>query len=188
MMPPAEGDAMQALIRLFADIALHRKGPQDVPAGGAVLRLCLIAYLAVGAAVLWPSADSVGALIAQLAVDVLLLVTVFGGLLGLMGRSARIGQTLAALFGTGALLSLIALPFVWMLAGIAGDPATAPDALPPGAALAGMALLVLLLASLMVTGHIVRHALDWSYAAGVLAAAIYFSLSFSLFRTLFPVE
>lgn len=178
---------MQALIHLFADIALHRKGPQDVPPGGAMFRLSLFAYLVVGAAVLWASADGLQALVAQLALDVLLLALVFGGLLALMGRSARIGQTLAALFGTGALLSAIALPFVWVVARFMNE--AGPDAVMPLLVLvSALALFMLLFASLLVTGHIVRHALNWSYAAGVLVAAIYFSLSFSLFRTLFPVE
>lgn len=88
---------MQVLIRLFIEVALHRKGPQDVPASGIVFALALTAYLAIGAA-------------------------------------------------------------------------------------------VLLLASLLVTGHILRNAMDWSYAAGVLAAVVYFALSVAMFRRYFPVE
>ena len=42
-------------------------------------------------------------------------------------------------------------------------------------------------ASLLVTGHILRHALEWSYAAGVAAATAYFALSTLAFRSLFPV-
>lgn len=44
---------MQALIRLFIEVALHRKGPQDMPASGIVFALVLAAYLAIGAAVVY---------------------------------------------------------------------------------------------------------------------------------------
>ena len=177
---------MQPLIRLFIDIALHRKGPQDVPAVGAVLGLALCAYLVVGAAVLWPSTASINTLLGQLTLDLLLLVLVFGGLLGGTGRSDRIPQTLSALFGTGALLSAAALPFAWLAARTISDGEPVPGMEGP-ALLSAMALFTLLVASLFVTGHILRHALDWSYAAGVLAAVLYFATSVAVFRAVFPV-
>ena len=178
---------MQALIRLFIDIALHRKGPQDVPAAPAVFGLALCAYLAIGAAVLWQSADHPGTVLGQLALDLVLLVLICGGLLALTGRSARMIQTLTALFGTGALLSAAALPFVWTAARTLGDGVPVPGMEVPGL-LSAMALFLLLLVSLLVTGHILRQALDWSYAAGVLTAVAYFSISVALFRRFFPVD
>ncbi|MBS1248363.1 MAG: hypothetical protein H6R48_1152 [Proteobacteria bacterium] len=35
---------MRALFELFLDICLFRKGPQDLPAGMALLKLCLLGY------------------------------------------------------------------------------------------------------------------------------------------------
>lgn len=178
---------MQSLIRLFIDIALHRKGPQDVPPAGTLAGLTLLAYLALGAATLWPSAMSINLMIGQLALDLLLVVLVFGGLLAATGRAGRITQTLAALFGTGALLSAVALPFVWTSVRVLADGAPTPGMEVP-ALLSTMGLFTILMASLLVTGHILRHALDWSYAAGVLAAVVYFAASVGIFRRLFPVE
>jgi hypothetical protein len=177
---------MQSLIGLFIDILLHRKGPQDVPAAPPVLGFVLVAYLATGGIVLWPSATGMPMVIAQLAVDLAIMLLIIGGLLAATGRRDRLRQTLAALFGTGALLSVAALPFVWMAAGAFVEGAPAPGAELP-ALLSTMALFSLLLASLLVTGHILRHALDWSYAAGVLAAVAYFAASVTVFRALFPV-
>ncbi len=178
---------MQALVRLFIDIALHRKGPQDVPAAGAVLGLALGAYLALGALALLPQTAGVGVLLSHLAVDLALVLLCFGGLLVLTGRADRLGQTLAALFGTGALLSAVALPFVWLLAG-APHEADSPGELPLATLLGSLGLFTLLIASLLVTGHIARHALDWSYPAGVLLAVLYLAASVALFRWLFPVS
>lgn len=176
------------VIRLFLDIVMHRRGPQDVPAGQGVFLVALAGYVVVGAAVLWPSADGLSELLGQVGVDLVLLVGCCGGLLIATGRAARFGQTLTALFGTGALLSAAALPFVWIVARSLGDPGAPPETLPPPALLSTLALFGLLLVSLLVTGHILRHALDWSYAAGVLAATAYFALSTLVFRSLFPVN
>lgn len=177
---------MQPLIRLFIDIALHRKGPQDVPAAGGVLGLALCAYLAIGALALWPSTGGVGALVGQLAADLALVVVVFTGLLAVTGHASRTTQTLAALLGTGALLSAVAVPFIWIASRMFTDGAP-NEGMEQIALLSTMFLFMLLLASLLVTGHIVRHALDWSYAAGVLTAVIYFAASVAVSRWLFPV-
>lgn len=177
---------MQSLIGLFFEIVLHRKGPQDVPPAGVVLGFTLIAYLATGGIVLWPSAADMSIVLAQLAVDLTLMVLIFGGLLAATGRADRMRQTFAALFGTSALLSVAALPFVWI-----ATTAFVEDAPSPGVGLpvllSTLALFMLLLVSLLVTGHILRHALNWSYAAGVLVAAGYFAVSVTVFRALFPV-
>ena len=175
---------MQPLIRLFIDIALHRKGPQDVPPAGEVLGLALLAYLVIGTAVLWPSTADMASLLAQLGTDLLLVVLFFGGLLLANGRSERLRQTLTALFGTGALLSALALPFVWIVAQVLADGDAAPGMAVP-ALVSTMALFLLLLASLLVTGHILRHALEWSYAVGVLVAVVYFAVSVTVFDHLF---
>lgn len=173
---------MHALIRLFADIALHRKGPQDVPSAGAVLALALLAYLLLGAASLWPAAGGPGRVLSQLMVDLGMVVGVFGGLLALTGRAGRTRQTLTALFGTGALITALALPFVWLAAAALDEESGSAGA----ALLSAMVLFTLLIASLLVTGHILRRALDWSYPAGVLGAVLYFAASVTVFRSLFP--
>jgi hypothetical protein len=187
MMRNHETSGMPTLIRLFLDIAMHRRGPQDVPAERGVFVFALAAYLVAGGAALWPSAAGTREVFGQLMLDLVLLVAVCAALLALTGRAARLGQTLAALFGTGALLSVAALPFVWLLAITMGDGVTMPETIPPAAALSSIALFGLLLASLLVTGHILRQALDWSYAGGVLAATAYFAFSTFVFRSVYPV-
>jgi hypothetical protein len=188
MMRNHEHRGLPTVIRLFLDIAMHRKGPQDVPAERGVFVFALAAYLLAGAAALWPTASGTREVFGQLMLDLVLMVAVCAALLALTGRAVRLGQTLAALFGTGALLSAAALPFVWLLAATLGGVETMPETIPPAAALSSIALFGLLLASLLVTGHILRHALDWSYAGGVMAATAYFALSTFIFRSVFPVS
>lgn len=172
---------MQALLRLFAEIALHRRGPQDVPASPAILALTLALYVALGVAALAPSASGPAEVLGEVGVDLALVVFGFGGLLVVLGRRHRLQQTLAALFGTGALLTALSLPFLWLAA------APAPGDEPTTAVLfSSIVLLTLLCASLLVTGHVLRCALDWPYAGGVLAAALYFAASVLIFGWLFP--
>lgn len=175
---------MNDLVRLFTDIVLHRRGPADVPASGSVLGGSLAAYLVAGALALAPGAGGPGAVLGQLLVDLGIVVVLFGGLLYFTGRGHRLRQTLCALFGAGALLSALSVPFIWIASG-AADPAVAAD---PGPAVvfSSLMLLVLLVASLLVTGHIVRCAMDWPYPAGVLVALVYFGISLEVFRRVFP--
>lgn len=173
---------MQALLKLFTDIVLHRRGPQDVPASPAVLWIALLAYVGLGSASLAIGAEDPGEVLGQIAVDLALVVGGFGILLVLAGKGHRLRQTLAALFGTGALLSAASLPFLWM----AGPAPGAGEEVTQGILLASLALVILLFASLMVTGHILRSALDWPYAGGVLAAVVYFAASIAVLRWLFP--
>lgn len=188
MMRNHEQRGLPSVIRLFLDIAMHRKGPQDVPAERGVFLFALGIYVLAGAAVLWPTASGTREVFGQLMLDLVLMVVVCAALLTLTGHAARLGQTLAALFGTGALLSAAAVPFVWLLAATLGGVETMPESIPPAAALSSMALFGLLLVSLLVTGHILRHALDWRYAGGVMAATAYFALSTFVFRSVFPVS
>lgn len=172
---------MKELVRLFADIILHRRGPADVPPAGGLLGACLAAYLLAGALALAPGARDPGTIPAQLALDLAIVVAVIGGLLILTRRAHRLRQTLAALFGTGALLSAASAPFIW-IAAASPDPAEPA----PAVVFSSMMLVMLLVASLLVTAHIVRQAMDWPYPAGLLVAIAYFGVSLEAFRHFFP--
>jgi hypothetical protein len=173
---------MNQLVRLFIDIVFHRRGPADVPAGDGVLGKTLAAYVFIGAMALTPSTHAVGELVGQLAVDVAIVFVLFGGLLLVTGRGHRLGQTLTALFGTGAVLSALSVPCIWVAAQ-AVDGSSEPGSI---VVLSSMMLLVLLLVSILVTAHIVRSAMDWPYAGGALIAIVHLLVSLEIFRVLFP--
>jgi hypothetical protein len=100
---------MQSLFRTYLDIALWRKGPQDLPASP---RLCaLMALLYVGITFVqarfmhYPLADGM----AMVAVDVCNQVTWLVLLLVFFSRVQRIPQTLNAVLGVGVLLGALDL-------------------------------------------------------------------------------
>ena len=104
--------------------------------------------------------------LAMLAVFVVLL-------LYLLGKPARIRQTLSALTGAGTLLGLPALLLV----------IAAPE---QEASPLSMAWLMLLVWNLLVTAHIMRHALSSSLAIGLAVALLYILVSTQVIVTAFP--
>lgn len=161
---------MRALLNLFLDICLFRKAPQDVPSSMALLKLCLLAYAGSGLLVLLISTPAPVALL-QILLDLVLL----SGLLylGLSARRhpKRFEQTLSALAGSGTLMGLLALPLLFWLSGQGqGD----------GAALPSLLLLMLMVWSIAVMAHILRHAFEVPIWLGAALALAYTFLSWTL--------
>jgi hypothetical protein len=91
----------------------------------------------------------------------------------------RLVQTLSALAGTGFVLALAALAPTWWLAHAhaAGSEAGLP----------AFALLGLVLWSLVVTGHVLRHALSAPLIVGVLIAIVFSWVALNVQDALFPL-
>ncbi|MBK7984251.1 MAG: hypothetical protein IPP10_01630 [Candidatus Competibacteraceae bacterium] len=163
---------MLALFNLFLDICLFRKAPQDVPASTPLLKMCLLAYALSGLVVLLISAPvAVAVALLQILLDMVLL----GGLLylGLILRRhpQRFEQTLSALTGSGTLLGLLALPLlVWI----------SQQGQEGGIELPSLLLLGLMVWSIAVMAHILRHAFEASIWQGALYALGYTFLSWTL--------
>ena len=161
---------MRALFDLFFDICLFRKGPQDVPAGMALLKLCLLGYGLSGLAMLLPSTPFPVAIL-QILLDLVLLAGLLHLALLARRHPRRFEQTLSALTGTGTLMGLLALPMVsWVVGqGSEGD-----------IQLPSLLLLTLMVWSIAIMAHILRHALDVPVWAGALGALGYTFLSWML--------
>ncbi len=168
---------MGKLIGRFIDICLLRAGPQDLPASSTLLVLSLLAYIASGVIVLLPS-TSFGSAVAQALVDTLLLAGLLRLVLQWRGFSSRFDQTLTALAGAGAFQGMIAWPLVASIYHADAEGLVAP--------FQSLLLLALFVWTLVVIGHILRHALSTSYAAGFLFGSVYVMLSMGLLSWFFP--
>ena len=166
---------MLQLIRLFLDIALWRKGPQDVPASRVVLVIAVVFYLVVSTLQLIVSEQDQTRFLMGLVVDPLLIAAWIWMVLAIFGRQARFEQTLAAIFGTYALLSILLL-FLQFAQG-AFD---LPDALLTTTVLAWI------VAFLLVTGRIVMLALDRGLLTGAAVMVTYILVSFAVSSALAP--
>ncbi|CAN5275426.1 hypothetical protein BH24PSE2_BH24PSE2_05810 [soil metagenome] len=168
---------MMPLVQAMIDIAMHRRGPQDLPASGFLLGLMLVAYVTIGIVSAGIYRPGVITVFEQVSLDLLLFIAFFWIIL--YRWPARRLQTFTALLGTGAFLSTLALPLHFWRQIAGGD---------EGAALLpALGLFALLLWSLAVIGHILHHALELPYVAGVLVAMGYFALNVALFALMFPM-
>lgn len=170
---------MLAVLHVFLQIALRRGGPEDLPDSRLLLLLAALAYEITQTLLILAFPDSSPpALLGSLVLDLLLLCLGLWGLLKIAGRSARYGQTLTALFGTGALLGFCMLPFKYWIEW-AGDPVRSPLAPAVG-------MLALIGWSLAVNGHIFSRALSIPSLLGMLVAIGYFFLNFLVFSQFGP--
>jgi len=173
---------MGRLLQRVFDICLLRAGPQDLPASRFLLVLGVLAYAAVGMVMSTQNLD-IGQAVLLVALDGALLAGLLFALLWARDLLERYQQTLTALFGTGAILQLAALPILsWQQAGL-GD-----DTISPALMAASLLLWMWLLWDLIVIGHILRHTLSTRLPIGVLLALAYLFISYSVTRILFFPE
>ena len=102
---------MYALVRAFADIAIRRSGPQDLPASGLLLGATIVAYLLTQLPLALMLPGTAARALQMLVADTVLIGSSLALLLWLTGRMPRYRQTATAVFGTSALLSLLTIPF-----------------------------------------------------------------------------
>lgn len=141
---------MSQLLNLFFDICLFRKGPQDVPASSLLLGLSLVAYAVVGLLLLSTETTLPGALL-QVAMEGGMLVGFIYVTLASADLKNRLLQTSIAMLGTDALIRSLAIPILFLSAGM------------HAVQNAHILLLMLMLWHVSVVAHILRHALSKSY-------------------------
>lgn len=154
----------QLLMTLVGVLRLQN-GPQDLPGTSGALAATIVVSFALSLIALGIMGNDNPAL--QIAVAAGFTLLFVGVALQLRRMGNRFMQTATALFGTDALLTLIALPAT------AGLDRTAEEISP----LAAVWLLGVLFWTLVVVGHILRNALDLPLIGGVLAALLYLFLS-----------
>jgi len=170
---------MLRLITIWLDVCLLRAGPQDLPASRMLVWLSLGAYLLISFFLSYPGYPF-GVSVEMAGVDLILLAIFAMAPLYLLNKTARINQTLTALAGSGAVLGLVALPLVQVV--FEGQES---GEVPPFVALVW---LILFGWSLLVMGHIMRHALSVAFAIGLGVAVLYTLVAMQVIGTLFPMD
>lgn len=169
---------IQVLVRPFVEICVLRRGPQDLPVSTLLLGIMLVAHTVSSTLLSVVTLDVWKAIMAGI-VDTLLVAALTGSLLYLHRLKSRIVQTLTAMTGTGAIITLAAIPlFTWL---------KGAEAAGSGSPIAALLVLGLIAWSLGVSGHILRHALSVPYILGILIAFAFFWISHTVFNSLFPL-
>lgn len=162
------------LIRLFLDIALFNKGPQDTPASQLLFTMTLVANLGVALALALLEPDWLQTLL-QSTTGTALLIGFIWAALFLTHKPSRWLQATSAALGCDALISALAFPL------ILGSQIT-----PEAREILGLLLQFLMIWQIAVIGHILRHALAVHFLAGFGLAFGYTVLSISIIMALFP--
>lgn len=162
---------MTDLLSRLIGITLLRLGPQDLPAGTTPLTLAVLLYLLATGLTMslgQPPSNAPAVLILALLLPLVLVRIV----LTVRGVPERWSQTLTALFGTSAILTAISLP----LASVAGQEE------PP--VIAVLMSLAVFIWSFAVDAHIWRHALNVTFATGLVVAVVLFAITLFVIQTL----
>jgi hypothetical protein len=165
---------MKDFIRLFAQIALLRRGPQDVPASALLLVLTVIAYFIVNSLVSFVLPPVPGPWAAHLLLDVAFTLAWYYLLLKLAGRPERILQTTTAVFGFQAVLSPVLVASGWLVRRAAPDSAWQYLVLIPFAWF------------IAANGQVVKAALEWSIATSVALVILQILAGYLLEVAVFP--
>jgi len=167
---------MLYLLKVFLDICLLRAGPQDLPASHFLMWLALALHALLGVVFALFTLPLGQALLAAATGTALLLLAIQIALTITYKPERRI-QTVTALAGSELLLGLLALlPTVWFYSVDGAQARLLPSLLS----------LLFIVWGVVVTGHILRHALAISQAFALMLALAYTLFSYSLMGTLFP--
>ncbi|MBA1446760.1 MAG: hypothetical protein M3H12_19675 [Chromatiales bacterium] len=165
---------MKALLNFFVDLCLLRAAPQDLPASSVILAGTFLLNILVSLLMIVDARHGPGlAMIESLFETFLMLAALY---LALRTRSlrGRFQQSATALMGSGLLLGLLALPLVaWSHRSESTE--------------AGLLLLLLIIWSIVVLGHIIRHTFGVTLNIGVALGVLYTMLAWSMVARLFPV-
>jgi hypothetical protein len=150
---------MTELLRLFTQIALLRKGPQDLPASPVLLALTIAGYFVVHLVVGTVLPPIAGPWINHLILDIVFTFCWYALLLYVAKKPERFFQTATAVYGYQAVLSPLLVAALWLQRRFEQDslwqfPVT----------LISLALLIWIIAA---NSQIVKTALEWSMAPSV---------------------
>lgn len=166
--------------RLYADIALLRRGPEEVPVSPALLVATVFAYMLVTLvlSVLMPVITDNRVVL--IALESFLGVAWYWVVLRLAGRPERFMQTTAAVFGYQAVLQPAFVAGTWLFLKYMKDPVWQ---LPTS-----LLLLVLAIWTLAVNGRILRAATGWPQFACVALVVLQALVSRVIEISLFPAS
>ena len=169
---------MLPLLRAFFQIILRQLGPEDLPDSRLLLVLSLGLYVLAQILPALQVYGSTPTAALAIVIDVLLLVSAVWAVLRLAGHPSRYRQTVSALLGTGALLTvpLVPLQFWLQMFTQAGHAPAGPS----------LAILLLMTWSLTVQGHILSRALSAPFVIGLLVAVGYFIVNYAVIWQLAP--
>jgi hypothetical protein len=107
---------MAAILKLYLDIALLRRGPEDLPASRPLLYATLAAFFVLNSLLTVAFRPTVENWLPALLVSIGFMLFWYRILLSLFGRNERYLQTMTAVLGFGCVVAPVLLPAVGAMA------------------------------------------------------------------------
>ena len=165
---------MLALFETLIDILRLKKGPDAIPYSPIVFGIVLVLWLFAGVVAMMLSPEFTDRdLVIALGTGFAVLAF-YAGIVVVAGHRPRVLQTISAVLGCGALLTLLFVVSDTLLAPILSQN------------LAGLIATLILLWSIPVEGHIVARAIERPWLVGFAAAMTAFVLQYVLYAMLNP--
>jgi hypothetical protein len=160
------------LVRTLFDITLLRKGPDSIPASTILLLIVVGLWLFSSLAILslieqYDERDFIIGLYTALAG-----VVAYTGILVLAGHASRAMQTITAILGCGALISLVFVAEFVLFTPVVGP------------RVSGIVAQLILLWSVPVEGHIIARALNRHWYLGIVIAVGVFVLQYVIYSVM----
>jgi hypothetical protein len=170
---------VKKLLNVFVDICLLRAAPQDLPASTFLLFVTAVLGVITGTVTIVETFGGVAnAFMAQL-IDLGLLVLFLKLGLSYRNLTSRFLQSATALFGSGFLVNLVAMPLQLL---IDGDPSASL------LSEIGVLLYVFLMVwAIVIVAHVFRHTFELRFLGGTVLAIGYFLFLNLVIQVLFPV-
>ncbi len=169
---------MSALFNYFVNLCLLRAAPQDLPGSSALLGVIFVINASIGTLLMATTKLGPGLALVESVFELGLMLGVLRIALFLRGHPDRFNQSATAVMGSGILMSLLALPL------LAGGVASGGEVGEGGV----MLLLGMVVWSVVILGHILRHTFDLTPGQGVAVAAFYSLASYQLTTSLFALS
>ncbi len=176
--------ALNTVLKAFFDICLLRKRPQDLPKSTVLLISCFVMYTVIGMLLTMQSGTFIVVLMVSL-VDAGFLLTATFLVLRQHRHIDRWHQTMTALFGTGAILGIFSPPAGFCYSSNFWAQSQHEGWLQPITVLFFLAMVIW---SIVIFAHIIRHAISTSMGIGVVIAILYTYCTNSLFIAMLLAE
>lgn len=163
---------MYSLLKLFFDICIFKKGPQDIPSSKWLFRVLILTYASISFIILFID-NSFAKTFQQAVVGTVFILLASKVILIIANKSERYLQTTCALLATDSLISFFAIPAMATL-------------ILEGTDLAFLSVLLLMLWHWLVTGHVFKHALQKPFTFGLGVAFLYILVSYQVMALFFP--
>jgi len=170
---------MYQLFHLYFDICLLRKGPQAVPESPFLLLVTLLFNLTISL-IAGTITDTFSNALAQALLGFGIMIAFTAIVLSIRGHIKRLSQTITAMLGTEALITIVLIPMSMVIIGMDTESVSRflKDALT-------ILWLMVVVWYLLVMAHILRHALSMNLFQGVLLSIGMLAITWQINASLF---